>query len=375
MERRLGTLSYNPKNLVPMYHGSGPNRFWEFMQGKIRQNIVAACYNDSLTSEQISLETGIPLPYLDSEINALIEKEILIKEGFHYKSNVIILTAECADEIVRSASPYHQKIADLTAEFLETGLPSFRRIGFCGADFTDDTLRWQLIAFFLREIAALHTNPSDKAYPLTAWGDHAYLWLVEQGNALSNHLFRFCTLSSRYGDVIHFMDYLPSLKSDHCDFYGNDHRINILCDIAHGNCGSFSEYDLETAAELIRKGYVLKKEDTCTAAMPLFTQKQYSAVCRLVRDFVMEKLAAVTGEINRLSAKIISNHTPRHLQSRIPGVSDSCRLVNAGCIPLRILIGRKVLSPDWNPMEMPTMQICLNGQAEKIFPPEREKSD
>lgn len=39
MERKLGSLSYNPKIFVPLYMGSGPNHFWDFMQSKIRQNI------------------------------------------------------------------------------------------------------------------------------------------------------------------------------------------------------------------------------------------------------------------------------------------------------------------------------------------------
>ena len=87
MERKLGTLSYNPKNFVPFYNGSGPNRFYGFMQSKIRQNIVSSCYNDSLTAEQISLETGIPLPYLDSEIKSLTDNALLLKETNYKKSS------------------------------------------------------------------------------------------------------------------------------------------------------------------------------------------------------------------------------------------------------------------------------------------------
>ena len=75
MERNLGELSYNPKTLIPAYSGQGPNKFWSFMQSKVRQNIVSACYNDSLTVQQISLETGIPLPYLDDEIRELEDKK------------------------------------------------------------------------------------------------------------------------------------------------------------------------------------------------------------------------------------------------------------------------------------------------------------
>lgn len=361
MERKLGTLSYNPKTFIPMYHGSGPNRFWEFMQSKNRQNIVEACYNDSLIPEQISLETGIPMPYLDSEISALVDREILIKEGAHYKANIIILTAECTAEIIRSAAPWHEEIASLLAVFLETSVPAFREIGFFGAGFSDNTLRWQLMTFFLRE-SAISGRPEDEAKPLTAWGDRAYLWLAENGNALNNNLFNYCTVDSSKGDLIHFIDYLPAPMSDHHDFYGNDHMINILCDIARRDCAKFSEYDLETVAELVRKGYVLKGSDTYTVSMPLYTPAQYSAVCRLVKNFVTEKLEKTIHEINLTSAQIIGEHTPKHLQNRVPGIARTGRMVNTACIPLRILIDRKVLNSDWNPMEMSTMQIRLNRE-------------
>lgn len=78
MERKLGMLSYAPKSLVPLYNGEGPNRFWDFMQSRLKQNIVSACCNDALTDEQISLETGVPLAYLDEEIAALVERRILV---------------------------------------------------------------------------------------------------------------------------------------------------------------------------------------------------------------------------------------------------------------------------------------------------------
>ena len=94
MERNFGKLSYNPKTLIPLYSGQGSNNFWKFMQSKIRQNIVSACYNNSLTVQQISLETGIPLPYLDDEIKDLEDKQIILKNGNHYTANVIVITSD-----------------------------------------------------------------------------------------------------------------------------------------------------------------------------------------------------------------------------------------------------------------------------------------
>lgn len=155
VERQLGTLSYNPKSLVPLYNGTGPNRFWDFMQSRIRQNIVLACYNDSLTPEQISLETGISLPYLEEDIHALAEKKILRRDGTHYRANIPILTSDCTRELVQSAIGYQSKMADKIGNFLEMHLADFRQIGFQGNDFSDNTLRWQLTTFVLAAIADL----------------------------------------------------------------------------------------------------------------------------------------------------------------------------------------------------------------------------
>ena len=365
MERKLGTLSYNPKTLTPLYNGSGPNRFWDFMQSKVRQNIVNACYNDSLTSEQISLETGIPLPYLDEEINAMTGKRILIKDGTHYKANVIIITSDCNDEISRCVSIYHEKIADIISEFLETRLDDFKKIGFAGNNFSENSLRWQLMTFVLTAISTYDTNIFENndasELPQTAWGDYAYLWLVETDKTVNNHIFNFSQQNSRQGDRIHFFDYLPNPKGNHHDFYGNERYINIICDIAKGKSDNFSEYDLEAVAEMIRKGYVIMTNGDYEVAMPVFTMNQYARAVDLVKEFVYEKLGDTIKDIDKSAAKILSEHTPKHLQNQVAGISGMDKFVNAGCIPTSILIERRVLNTNWNPLEMPTTFIVLNA--------------
>lgn len=158
MERRLGMLSYAPRSLAPMYNGEGPNRFWDFMQSRLRQNVVSACYNDALTDEQISLETGVPLAYLDEEIKALTDKRVLLRAGRRYQSNVIILTSDCADEIARDTADSQEALADEIGRFLDANLMALREIGFSGADFSDLTLRWQLLAFLMR---AMLSDPAE----------------------------------------------------------------------------------------------------------------------------------------------------------------------------------------------------------------------
>ena len=83
MERNYGEQSYNPKRLNLMYMGEGPNKYWELIDGNIiRQNILWACYNDSLTEEEISLQIGVALPYIENDIN--LESVVAILTSFQH---------------------------------------------------------------------------------------------------------------------------------------------------------------------------------------------------------------------------------------------------------------------------------------------------
>lgn len=355
MERNLGELSYNPKTLIPMYSGHGPNQFWDFMQSKIRQNIVSACYNDSLTVQQISLETGIPLPYLDDEIKELEDKQIIIKEGTRYKSNVIVITSECADEIERDVTKYHEQIADKIEAFITETISQYKSIGFIGSDFSENTLRWQLAVILFRAIREVNYN--EFYAPKTGWGEPAYLWCVEKLS--EKFVFNYSGMDSRSGDTLYFFDYWKDGKGDHHDFYGNDRYIDIFCDICRGEKTNFSEYDLEAIAEMIKKGYVIKENETYRSTVPIYNIDQFNAVVDMVRTFISNELISIIQEVDRSAAKILSEHTPKHLQDQVEGIASTDKFLNAVCVPAIILMERQVLTTAWHPLEMPTTYVVL----------------
>ena len=359
MERTLGELSYNPKSLIPLYHGQGPNYFCSFMESKIRQNIISACYNDALTVQQISLETGIPLPYLDDEIRALTDKQILVKEGYHYKTNVIIVTSQCADEIRRALAKYHTRIADGMERFLTDALEQYKMIGFEGSDFSENTLRWQMMSVLARAVCGLNGDALEA--PKTAWGEQAFLWCVEQFD--QKHAFNYCGVESKKGGTLFFFDYLGAAvrMGDHMDFYGNQRYIDLFCDICRGENTAFGEYDLEAVAEMIKKGYVVKENDRFRATVPVYTEGQYDRVVGMAEEFVRLELASTVGEMDKTAAEILSAHTPKHLQAQVCGVSATDKFINAVGIPVSILEQRRILSASWNPLEMPTTYAVLKN--------------
>lgn len=360
MERKLGELSYNPKDLIPMYSGEGPNYFWDFMQSKIRQNIIGACYNDSLTPQQISLETGIPLPYLDDEIEALTQKNLIIKDGKHYKTNIIVITSDCNNELDRNAAVYHTKIADGINDFISANLSELKAIGFIGSDFSENSMRWILATLIFRATMNCNAGITLPDMPTTVWGEKAYLFCTEKTPETNEQIFAYSGMNSKDKDALLFFDYRPNPNGDHHDFFGNDRYINILCDIAKGKSESFSEYDLEAVAEMIRLGYVKKAEDTFKLALPIFTNEQYEKAYALAKKFVDEELSNILNNLNSSAVKILSNHTPKHLQEQVSGIAALAKFINAISVPATVMIEKNYLSTDWKVLEMPTNFVILN---------------
>lgn len=116
---------------------------------------------------------------------------------------------------------------------------------------------------------------------------------------------------------------------------------------------------MEAVAELIRKGYVVK-EDTFRVTTPVFTKVQYEEVVALVKTFVEEELGELLTALEQSAVKVLSEHTPKHLQSKVKGIASMDKMESAVCVPAGKLIERKVLSTAWHPLEMPTTYIVLH---------------
>ena len=374
MERKLGALSYSPVSLVPHYSGNGTNYFHGFMQSKIRQNILYACTNDALTPEEISLEIGVPLPYMEDDLSAMEEKRILLKRGKRYLSNVIVETAAYFEETERAAEKFHGEIARKTARFLDERLCDFRALGENTAAFSDNTLRWQLAAVVFRTIRNLPLQTGISELPETAWGDRAFLWCAEITPALDpdkHNIFRYSAVGTER-DALLFWDYVPRPCGDHHDFFGKEHKISLYCALARGerDPAAFGDYELHALAALEEKGYVVRRPDpntgldTLRCAAAVFTADRYRSAQEMAADFADSALAGLIGEMRENACRILKEHTPKHLADQVPGIASTDVFLNGICIPAEHMIADGVLTTDWIPGELPGVTVVLGANEE-----------
>ena len=122
MAREFGKLSYNPENIsfwVNGLHGeNGEPRI--YISRALSKNIMLAAYRTPATAEELAMEVGVALPYMEEELSTLVDATLMKKNGNKYETNIFIVSAEAQEKIcahVRSIAPELTKAIIDAVEF------------------------------------------------------------------------------------------------------------------------------------------------------------------------------------------------------------------------------------------------------------------
>ncbi len=362
MERTFGSQSYNPKELIIAFWGNGVNRYSRLGESKIAQNILFACYNDALSAEQISLEIGVALPYMEDVLDELLEYELLKKEGNRYYTNLVIFTKDLSKEVGTKTALFCKKIAMILEGAIDRFEQEVRRIGFFGFDMPIQILRWQLVSFILhRGIIDILQNKIKLAYPKDMFGEERFVWAYEKEESnelLSRYGVGLSNTANAKGDSIRFMDFPINGATVHHYYFNRENVINIFLDIAKGNTDNFSENDKVAVADLIRKGYALSTKSGLAVNVPVFTEKQYQKL----EDIFASTAEEIVNEAEGLMAtvtKVMKNHIPTHLKKFARDMAYLRLFEDAVSSPVAILCHKNYLLPYNGDGMLPTTYIKL----------------
>ena len=148
MARTFGKRSYNPENITYAADGSQPTGLpWRAVNRKIPNNILLQANNNPSTLEELSIELGVALPYMEEEVNLLHQATLLEKQGDKYITNFFILDKECRMEIYNALRQESKERSRLIRELIENSLNEDRSY-FCEyPHIEDNTIRWLLVPF------------------------------------------------------------------------------------------------------------------------------------------------------------------------------------------------------------------------------------
>ncbi|MFC5528174.1 RNA polymerase sigma factor [Cohnella yongneupensis] len=130
MAREIGLRSFKAEDVH--FSKSGPDGKdgtpWRLIQRLIPKNILLAAYRNPLNMEELSLELGISMPYMEEEVN-LLKNGTLLKEVAkgRFETDFIIVDRDMQRDIFISAEEVAEKFAPLLIEMLDAALPELER--------------------------------------------------------------------------------------------------------------------------------------------------------------------------------------------------------------------------------------------------------
>ena len=349
MERSYGNLSYYPKELSVLYWGNGKNTYNDLYENKISQNILFACYNDKLTAEEISLELGIALPYIEDILKQLVDCDVLRSEGRKYYTNIVIFTADCAVEVTKRTREYRNKITDTLSGIITDG-------ALCNCE------AWLTVCCILYK--AIFENLQEKVnmeLPENKFGENCMIWAVEKSvDSMRNKGFEFgvSNTESTDGGRVQFFDFSVNGDMVHHSFYASESLTNVFVAIAKGKNHFENELEKAVAAELVKKGYVLHENGQLAVNVPVFTQEEFVQFMGRYHSAV-QTVEENAEKIMCEAAKVIRNYIPVHLKKQADMMAYFRIFEEAISVPVGTLAQNKILFPYNGDGHLPTTYIVL----------------
>ena len=363
MERNLGRQSYDPRRLELNYWSHEANRAYPREDEIISQNILFACYNDRLTAEEISLEIGVGLPYMEKDLEELVEYELLLRDGRRYTTNLVLFTEELTREIAVRAADARRRIAALVRETVAGQEAAIRAIGFDGADMPGNTFAWQMTALLLfRGIIDRLDDQGRLVFPVNKLGQRYFVWGVERTVGMPEYDgFTFGTsgMENERGDRARFMDFAVNGEMAHPYFWGHRDAMMLFLDVAAGQAQGMSGSDELRAAEMIRLGYLRRESGGLKVNAPVFTVSRFDALTALL-DPAAEAIAEEGKRLMGTVTDILRDHLPTHLRTQAPAMAYFRLFEDAISAPVALLCGEKFLLPAGIDGMLPTTYVVVN---------------
>ncbi len=150
MAREFGKRSYKPENIRFAASGDQPSGLpWRAVHRKIPHNILLQASNNPSTIEELAIELGVALPYMEEEVKILHQATLLEKQGDKYITNFFILDKDCQTEIYNLLRQSSKERSTLIREFMDDKIADIRKLGIAGDHIDDNIIRWWLVLYLI----------------------------------------------------------------------------------------------------------------------------------------------------------------------------------------------------------------------------------
>lgn len=315
MERLFGEKSYRPAGFEIDYWGPvefHPNEYNDFQNRKIKGNILLAAYYTPMTLQEISIELGVALPYLEDEVRLLEKRRYLICRNNKYLTNIPIFTQDCTARIDEKLNGLTENAVTAFAAAAESFSTQY-----CSRFANENLLRWQKVLLCMhfslmdteRSLKARYGECTDNGLGVI-WGRH----MTEQSeDALPQGIqgiYNGAQAHDKRGSVI-AMNFRQTLNAQHFEYSMTD---PLSC----AGVGCYSALPGEWQKKLSDWGYVINGE----LNFPVWTIDEYNGM-RAMLDNCIAIVRDFNEQVSAIAAEITADLAPVHIRKTAEYVGAS----------------------------------------------------
>ena len=177
MVREYGELSYAPEKFTMNFWGNSSNGYWELFERKLPGNLIIAAYDSPKTLQELSLEMGVGVPYLEDEVAILEKMGLLVRKGKSYQSNMVLYDEQWRRTICKQATELlHTKIEDVK-KWVDEGVGYLAETDYCYEAADLNTKKWFVLLLIIWEASVISEQrmKTRLTYPLLQNGSNGYV--------------------------------------------------------------------------------------------------------------------------------------------------------------------------------------------------------
>ncbi|MBR6051010.1 MAG: sigma-70 family RNA polymerase sigma factor [Clostridia bacterium] len=270
MARTFGVRSYKPEQVGFCTSGNQSSGLpWKVIQRKIPKNILLEASNNPSTIEELAMELGIAVPYMEEEVEILEKSELLKKvDGDKYLTSFFISPRECTNEIIEISCVFsEQNYKDVWA-LAGKATEKAKELGVLNGT-VDESDAQMFFAFnFEQKLEAECVDGNIDSQFKRANGENWGIIGFESGSTcrLPENFFNNSGSGSDAG--IHSDGYQSNRKSFGKNLYSGDgvpdiSELSVLKALAEngGDLNALSEGEKNSVEYIIKNGYLTQTAD------------------------------------------------------------------------------------------------------------------
>lgn len=316
--REFGEKSYNPGMFRIDYWGDGDNSCYrQLFKRKLPGNILLSAYAAPVTIQDLSMELGVAVAYLEDEMDLLVQQDLIRKIGHKYQTNILIFTEDYEQEWGRKAASVCEKASERLDQRLSECLPVLSTMDFKGNTYTANRLKWtfaNVTMMFALQLSDEQTRERFGEYPLLSNGSHGFVFGYD--NNYVHHHFRGIYDHCENSDRTAYFSVTNYRVIEKCQAWEPVHWHSSV----EAMCGAILEKEADPNNEmlirLMDEGFISCHNGKLSAEFPVFSANQLNgAIWQILQPAVREVTAYMT-EACELAAQMLKHTVPQALLDR-----------------------------------------------------------